>query len=127
LANEAATTRFLTDFKKEIWTRLHGIYQGFEQLKAEGFNVHCIEPKGAIYLTVSFDLKGKTTAAGKVLNNTEDVTAYILGEAKLAMVPFSAFGASKDSPWFRLSVGTCKKEGIGELFERLRAALAALK
>ncbi len=127
LANEGATTRFLTDFKKEIWTRLHGIYQGFEQLKAEGFNVHCIEPKGAIYLTVSFDLKGKTTAAGKVLNNTEDVTAYILGEAKLAMVPFSAFGASKDSPWFRLSVGTCKKEGIGELFERLRAALAALK
>lgn len=127
LSDNDATDRFLSAFKAEVWERLHGIYQGFEQLKSEGFNVHCIEPKGAIYLTVCFDLKGQTTPSGKVLSTTEDITAYILGEAKLAMVPFSAFGASKDSTWFRLSVGTCRKEGIGELFSRLRAALAALK
>ena len=68
-----------------------------------------------------------TTAEGRKIETTEDVTAYILSEAKLAMVPFSAFGASKDSTWYRLSVGTCKTEGISDLFSRLRAALTALK
>lgn len=127
LADENATDDFLKAFKTEVWARLHGIHQGFEALRNEGFKVHCIEPKGAIYLTVQFDIKGMTTAEGRKIETTEDVTAYILSEAKLAMVPFSAFGASKDSSWYRLSVGTCKTEGISDLFSRLRAALTALK
>ncbi len=127
LADETATDDFLGEFKKDVWARLHGIHQGFEQLRKEGFKVHCIEPKGAIYLTVQFDIKGMKTADGRTIETTDDVTAYILGEAKLAMVPFSAFGASKDSTWYRLSVGTCKTEGIDDLFLRLRAALSALK
>lgn len=127
LSDAEAAESFLTGFKTEVWERLYGIYRGFEQLRAEGFNVHCIEPRGAIYLTVQFDLKGKQTAEGKTIATTDDITAYILQEAKLAMVPFSAFGASRDSSWYRLSVGTCKKEGIPELFSRLRTALSALK
>jgi aspartate aminotransferase len=127
LNDEHATDDFLRDFKAQVWERLHGIYEGFEGLRKDGFPVHCIEPKGAIYLTVQFDIKGKTTAAGEVLSTTEQVTAYVLGAAKLAMVPFSAFGASKDSTWYRLSVGTCKTEGIPDLFQRLRQALTALK
>ena len=51
------------------------------------------------------------------------VTAYLLNEAKLAIVPFYAFGASTTSPWYRLSVGTCKKESIGEMILQLRKAL----
>jgi aspartate aminotransferase len=43
------------------------------------------------------------------------------------VVPFYAFGASKNSPWYRLSVGTCKKEEIDEMLGKLNAALEKLK
>ena len=56
----------------------------------------------------------------------KDVTEYILNEAKLAVVPFYAFGASADSSWYRLSVGTCKKEEIDEMLGMLKAALEKL-
>jgi aspartate aminotransferase len=50
-----------------------------------------------------------------------------LDEAKLAIVPFTAFGASAKSTWYRLSVGTCKKEEINEMLEKLKKALQKLK
>jgi ubiquinol-cytochrome c reductase iron-sulfur subunit len=74
-----------------------------------------------------FDLAGKTTADGKLLESTPDVTKYLLDEAGLAIVPFYAFGASKKSTWYRLSVGTSVYEEIDELFVRLKAALSKLK
>ena len=58
--------------------------------------------------------------------NQADVTSYVLDEAKLAVVPFYAFGASRDSSWYRLSVGTCKKEEINEMLAGLKNALSKL-
>lgn len=122
-----AIKKYLTHFKSELDYRLQHIYNGFKQLQKEGFNVDVVAPQGAIYLTIKIDLKGKQTADGKTLNSQEDVSAYILREAKLAVVPFFAFGSDKNSPWYRLSVGTCKKEEIGEMFEMLKTALGKLK
>ncbi len=56
----------------------------------------------------------------------ERLAAYILNTAGLAVVPFYAFGAEKTSPWYRLSVGTCKKEEIEEMTGKLREALQQL-
>ena len=72
------------------------------------------------------DLAGKRTAEGKLLKDQTDVTAYMLSEAKLAVVPFYAFGADRSSPWYRLSVGTCKKEEIPEMINALKQALKKL-
>jgi aspartate aminotransferase len=55
-----------------------------------------------------------------------DVTAYLLDEAKLAMVPFGIFGADRESSWYRISVGCCKKEEIPELMNTLKKALQKL-
>jgi aspartate aminotransferase len=88
--------------------------------------VDAIAPEAAIYLTIKIDLAGKTTADGKLLANQSDVTDYILNEASLAVVPFYAFGASRNSPWYRLSVGTCKKEEISEMISKLGEALKKL-
>ena len=66
-------------------------------------------------------------ANGTVLATQADVTSYILDEAKLAVVPFSAFGAGNKSPWYRLSVGTSKKEEIPEMLGKLEAALKKLQ
>ena len=99
----------------------------FTALKAEGFGVDAITPQAAIYLTIKVDLVGKTTAAGKLLEKQADVSDYLLNEAKLAVVPFYAFGAAKTSPWYRLSVGTCRKEEIDDMLGLLKGALQKLR
>ena len=63
---------------------------------------------------------------GEILKTQADVTQYLLESAKLAIVPFYAFGASPDSPWYRLSIGTCRKEEIPVFLDQLKNALLAL-
>jgi aspartate aminotransferase len=126
LSQDEPINEFLSHFRNEIEERLRTIYNGFAQLKKEGYNVDAITPQAAIYLTIKLDLAGKTTPDGKLLETQTDVTAYLLNEAKLAVVPFYAFGASRNSPWYRLSVGTCRKEEIGEMFQKLKMALQQL-
>ncbi len=126
LNDDAAVAEYLKSFKGQLSDILSGIYEGFKKLKSEGFKVDAIAPQAAIYLTVQIDLVGKTTNAGVLLENQQAVTSYILDEAKLALVPFSSFGASKDSTWYRLSVGRCNKEEIPEMLGKLKAALEKL-
>ena len=126
LSNREGIKKFLANFKSEIEERLNRIYNGFMQLKSEGLPVNAIAPEAAIYLTIQIDLVGKKTREGKVLTDQSEVTAFILSEAKLALVPFYAFGASRNSTWYRLSVGTCKKEEINEMIGKLREALKKL-
>jgi aspartate aminotransferase len=118
--------KYLSHFKNELEERLRRIYNGFIELKNEGHRVNAIAPEAAIYLTIKIDLAGKTTADGSLLKNQNDVTAYLLNEAGLAVVPFYAFGASRQSPWYRLGVGTCKKEEIDEMLAKLGDALGKL-
>ncbi len=118
--------RYLVHFKAEIEERLRRIYEGFIKLKKEGFAVDAVSPQAAIYLTIKFELTGTTIKGGKKLESQSDVTDYLLSEAKLAVVPFYAFGADKKSPWYRLSVGTCKKEEIDEMTGKLKDALSKL-
>ncbi len=118
---------YLSNYKKELEERLQLIYEGFQQLKSEGFSVDACAPQAAIYLTIQLNLASRTTNNGDLLSTQSKVTSYILNEAKLAVVPFYAFGAPKDSDWYRLSVGTCKKEEIPAMLGQLREALQKLK
>ncbi len=113
---------FLKKFKSELEVRLHKIYNGIIVLKQKGFYVDAITPQAGIYLTVKFDLIKQNS----ILKTQEDVTNYLLDEAKLAVVPFYAFGASKTSAWYRLSVGTCKMEEIDPFLNQLETALQKL-
>lgn len=126
LEKNEAIDGYLAEFKTKLEARLRGIYNGLLQLKAAGFATDAIEPQGAIYLTIKMDFCGKKTPDGKLLQNQSDVTAYLLQEAKLAIVPFYAFGASPNSPWYRLSVGTCKTADIPEMLGQLKFALQQL-
>ena len=85
-----------------------------------------IAPQAAIYLTIKINLTGRKMPDGRILQNQTEVTSYILDEAKLAVVPFSAFGAARNSPWYRLSIGTCHKDQIGDMFGQLRKAMEKL-
>lgn len=117
---------FLTTQKEKISARLQAFYKGFTQLKTEGYKVDVIAPQAAIYLTVRFALQGHVTSDGKELKTTRDITKYLLDEAKLAIVPFYAFGAAEDSNWYRVSVGTCALGEIDQIIGHLRTALSRL-
>jgi aspartate aminotransferase len=121
-----AINSYLSHFKKEVEERLRRIYEGFIKIKNEGAAIDAVSPEAGIYLTIKFELAGKKTADGTVLQSQSAVTSYLLQEASLAVVPFYAFGASDNSPWYRLSVGTCKKEEIDEMLEKLSQALKRL-
>ena len=118
---------YLVHFKSEVEYRLKSLHQGFILLKQKGFKVDSISPQAAIYLTIKIDLVGKYSAEGNLLATQTDVTSYLLDEAKLAVVPFSAFGVGGNNPWYRLSVGTCKKEEIPDMLSKLETALGKLQ
>ena len=126
LRQKEAINAYLLHFKSEVEERLRRIYQGFMQLKQEGLPVDAIAPQAAIYLTIKVDLTGRKMYDADILPTQADVTSYLLQYAGLAVVPFYAFGADRSSPWYRLSVGTCKKEEIDEMIDRLRKALRQL-
>ena len=126
LKQTANIDAYFTHFKEGISERLNRIHAGLIQLKAEGFTVDAVAPQAAMYLTIQVDLVGKKTATGNLLAKQTEVTAYLLNEAKLAIVPFSVFGASTESSWYRLSVGTCKTEEIEAMLQQLKDALQRL-
>jgi aspartate aminotransferase len=126
LTKKEAIDAYLHTFRAAVSERLRKIHDGFAALKKDGFDVDVLAPEAAIYLTIKIDLKGKKTKEGIVLDDQPAVTSYLLNEAGLAVVPFSAFGAPKSSPWYRLSVGTCKLEDIPEMLAKLREAMKRL-
>jgi aspartate aminotransferase len=120
-----AITNYLHTFKQALEERLRKIYNGFISLKQKGYPVDAIVPRAAIYLTIKIDIVGKSSDSA-ILQTQSDVTAYLLSEAKLAVVPFYAFGADNQSPWYRLSVGTCDLEEIDPMLTQLERALEKL-
>jgi aspartate aminotransferase len=126
LGNKPEIEKYLVHFKSELEERLRRIYTGFKKLKEEGLPVDVITPEAAIYLTIKIDATGKKNPGGKILETQADVTAYMLDEAGLAVVPFYAFGSSRSNPWYRLSVGTCKKDEIDEMIDKLGEVLKKL-
>lgn len=126
-ADKTLVDQFLGSFKQQVQLSLDALYNGFQELKEEGFAVDAIVPMGAIYLTLKIDYLGKTTANGEVLKDSTDLNSYLIKEAQAALVPFSCFGTDEHNPWFRASVGGCSLEGITDMIPRIKAALSKLK
>jgi aspartate aminotransferase len=126
LSNTDAVDSYMNNIRGKIEFRLDGFHAVIQELKEMGHPIDAIPPQAAMYLTVRFSLKGKTTSNGTVLETTEDVTRYLLDEAKLAIVPFYAFGTDRNSDWYRLSVGTAKESDIDSVRVNLGQALSKL-
>jgi aspartate aminotransferase len=126
LENREALDGYISDMKVNVESRLKRFYDKFIELKKDGFDVDAISPQAAIYLTVKIDLIGKKKPGGEIIKTTIEATKYILDEARIGLIPFYAFGASQDSKWFRLSVGTCRVEEIDDIMQSLKEALEKL-
>ena len=117
---------FVNHFKGEIAESLTVLHDGIQNLKNKGFSVESIQPMGALYLTIELDYIGKTKPDGVVIKDSSDLVFYLIEEAGIALVPFSAFGNSRDMPWFRASAGGVSLDAIKNMLPRLEAALTKL-
>ena len=133
---QVATAEFLNDanavrqYRDEIQTktkaRLDALHDGFTALKEAGFPVDCVDPQGAIYLSLQMNLVGRTID-GQPIRSNEDIRQIMLERAGLGVVPFQAFGLKDESGWFRLSVGAVSLKDIEDAFPRIRAFLDKVK
>jgi len=114
---------FLVGFKAQIQERLDTIYNHCSSMAAEGLPVRAIEPQGAIYLSVQIDLMGRTLPSGEVVESNEQVRQYLLHEARVAVVPFRAFGLENETGWFRMSVGAVSTEALDQGMQRIADAI----
>lgn len=124
--DEQAVDSFLDGFKAKVKTSLDSLYAGLISLKDEGLAIDAIEPMGAIYLTIKIDYVGKTTPTGELLDTPTKLNFYLIKEANMALVPFSAFG-TEEMCWFRASVGACSALEIQSKIPALKQALLNLK
>ena len=94
LPETAAVDTYLTDLKSGLQSSLQSLFKGLKTLQAQGYPVDAVAPAGAIYLTIKIDVLGHTAPDGTVLATTKELTTYLIDEAQLALVPFSAFGSA---------------------------------
>jgi aspartate aminotransferase len=122
LGDGAAVDAFQQAMNRRVQQRLDALYAGFMELKEQGYPVDCINPQGAIYLSLNLDLIGRSIG-GTRLESNETIRRVLLERAGVAVIPFQAFGLQEDTGWFRLSIGTVTLEEIGEALARLRGVL----
>ncbi|SEG51319.1 aspartate aminotransferase [Halpernia humi] len=118
---------FVNDFKAKIEESLKVLHDGIQDLKNENFAVESIVPMGALYLTIKLDYIGKYLSDGSEIKTSSDLVFYLIKDAGIALVPFSAFGSSPEMPWFRASVGGLSLDEIKDMLPRLKSALEKLK
>ncbi|TMQ68042.1 MAG: aminotransferase class I/II-fold pyridoxal phosphate-dependent enzyme [Candidatus Eisenbacteria bacterium] len=135
-AEQIATAEFLDDptafaaFRRTMHQRLHErldlLHQGLERLRSQGHPVEAVKPEGTLYLSARFDLFGRRLG-GRELRTNEDIRRLLLEQAGIGVVPFQAFGLSREDGWVRLSVGGVAVVAIEAGLERLAAALRRLE
>nr|WP_284347487.1 aminotransferase class I/II-fold pyridoxal phosphate-dependent enzyme [Chryseobacterium gallinarum] len=125
--NPENVNTFVADFKAKLEESLKVLHGGIQDLKGKGLSVDSIKPMGALYLTIKLDYIGKTKPDGAVIENSSDLVFYLINEAGVALVPFSAFGEEKSEPWFRASVGGLAIDEIKVMLPKLESALNKLK
>lgn len=127
LGQEDAIHDYLGGFRAQIQARLDAIYGAFSRMKADGLPVDAIGPQGAIYLSIRVDLAGRTGPDGRVFRTNEDIRQYLLSDARVAVVPFRAFGLEGEDGWFRMSVGAVGLQELEEALGRLETAVRAVR
>jgi len=109
--------RFHDGMIRDLRLRLDLLYNGCESMRRDGLPVRAFTPQGAMYLSVQFQIAGRTN---------EEIRKLLLDRAGFAVVAFQAFGLRKDSGWFRLSAGAVSPKEIEEGLRRVRETLESL-
>jgi len=86
--------------------------------------ISCNEPNGAFYVFPSCKkIIGRKTPEGKIINNDNDFSTYLLEDALVAVVPGIAFGAEG---FFRISYAA-NEDFLKDAMSRIKASCDKLK
>ncbi len=124
IAQKAAETAVSTDLTptynmvKEFRKRRDMVYKLLTDIPSLKVNL----PEGAFYFFFDVSAYFGRSYNGQTVNNPEDMSAYLLNEAKIGLVNGEAFG---DSRCIRLSYAA-SEEKLREVCKRLKDALAKL-
>ena len=105
----------LETMRKEFEKRRNYIVERLNKITG----ITCLKPEGAFYVFPNVSNLLNKTYNGKLINTDIELADYLLDEAKIAVVPGSAFGAKG---FIRFSYAT-SMENIIEGLNRLEAAL----
>lgn len=126
LAEPAGLGDYMQTFSAGIQDRLTALADGIASMKAEGLPIDCLPVEGAIYLSLHLGVQGRSSGSGRVLGSDEDVRAWLLEEAGVAVVPFTAFGYPAGSGWMRMSVGSVTMDDVRATLDAIRGAVSTL-
>ena len=126
LSNLDDVKSYLSEFNQRLQTVLDTLHHSFMALNAKGLPVRSIKPEASIYLSIQISIQGKTTADGKKLESVDDVHTFLLEKAKVAVLPFSWFGAHNCNDWFRISIGTCPENEAEAIVSSIEQAINSL-
>jgi aspartate aminotransferase len=107
------------EFRKAFENRRNLVYETITKIKG----IKCNKPDGAFYVFPDVSSFYGKSAEGKTINNSDDMSFYLLEKAFIATVPGSGFGNDK---CIRISFAT-SDEKLVEALKRLTKALEALK
>lgn len=122
LAEPAQVDDYLDTFRSVVQARLERLRAGLLSMRDEGLPVDCLEAQGAIYLSARLDLRGRTVG-GVSIDGDASARSALLSGAKVAVVPFTAFGYPADTGWVRFSVGAVSDEDVDQALDALRGLL----
>jgi aspartate aminotransferase len=125
LRDENALDTFRREMAERVTQRLDALHRGFAAMREDGYPIDCVDPQGAIYLSLRIDAIGRSIEGSRIDSN-ETIRKLLLDQAGLAVVPFQAFGLPDESGWFRISVGAVSMAEIDAAFPRIRALLDRL-
>lgn len=109
----------VSEFRQAFHKRRDLVYNAIMQIKG----VKCNKPDGAFYVFPDISAFFGKSAEGRTINNSDDMSFYLLEKAFVATVPGSGFGNDK---CIRLSFAT-SDEKLVEALKRLKTALENLK
>jgi aspartate aminotransferase len=109
-----ATFKMVEEFKRRR-KRVLELLKGMPHIK-------CVEPEGAFYIFPDVRYYLAKSFNGQVINNSGDLSMYLLNEAHVSTVSGDAFG---QPGYIRISFSN-RMENIEEGFKRLKSGLEKL-
>ena len=113
------TQNFILEMVSEFDKRRKYMVERLNSIKG----VSCIKPVGAFYAFPNVSSYYGRSFKGNLIKSSMDLSAYLLDEAKVAVVPGAAFG---DDRYIRLSYAT-SMENIQKGLDRIESALSNLR
>ena len=126
LNDDAGMADWMEAFRSKVGQRQRALYDGFSAMAAAGLPVEAVTPEGALYVTVRFELHGRSFR-GEVLEDDEQIRRALLYGAGTAVVPFITFGYPEGTGWVRFSIGAVSQTEIADALARIEAFLRALE